>query len=454
MRKKKNQKNLKQLTKQPMSKEKETVKEVKVLPSLACENKNCRIPTLRLSKEIQNQIDYCHSIVGNKEWSGTLIYSFENAKFSIKDLYLEDDTEIVINAEKFLVRDVGTGGSTEFELSNEEMFEQMEYIEAGKRAGLIHTHHNMGAYFSGVDDTELKTNAPNNEIYLSLVVDFQCKPKARLCWNAEIETVMKTNYKFSFLNKITNRKSETTEIQKIVCYVDLDVEFDVDEDLKTKLDSIIESKKPVVRNYYQGHLPFTGITNNYSNKEIGKSNEAGVTVRIVKENYKKKISDVVTEMNKAGVVSSLKFDHDTVTSFLAKWFSFDYNTKKTCWQLFNDAKLITDKDILDTKEDLLAASFEEVFDNHFNEVPTNYEILILSYRIKEVLQHHKDNLAIDRLISVVNDIIDCEIDLLNEPEEEEYDCVSCGNTGLHWGAPCAQCDKGLTINDEWFAAMD
>ena len=75
-------------------------------------------------------------------------------------------------ADKFLIRDVGTSGSTEFDLSNDELCEQMEHVMDGNRVGLIHTHHGLagGAYFSGVDNAELQANTQNHEVYVSLVV--------------------------------------------------------------------------------------------------------------------------------------------------------------------------------------------------------------------------------------------------------------------------------------------
>ena len=62
-------------------------------------------PILKLSSEILNQIQYCHHRVGGDEWSGTLIYSFDDAKISISDFYKQDrKNDIRLTAKKFLLR--------------------------------------------------------------------------------------------------------------------------------------------------------------------------------------------------------------------------------------------------------------------------------------------------------------------------------------------------------------
>ena len=65
--------------------------ESKPLPKLIDVNAETRPIVLKLSKKLQQEMTYCHHVVGDVEWSGTLIYKFENPKMSIEDFYNKED---------------------------------------------------------------------------------------------------------------------------------------------------------------------------------------------------------------------------------------------------------------------------------------------------------------------------------------------------------------------------
>lgn len=98
-----------------------------------------------VTEKLQKQIDFLHSRVGDKEWSGELITS---EKGSINDL---DGWEII--AEDIYLVDVGTSGYTAYEVDKGgfkaadivDMYEKYPgLLEGTQKAHHIHTHHSMG----------------------------------------------------------------------------------------------------------------------------------------------------------------------------------------------------------------------------------------------------------------------------------------------------------------------
>tara|TARA_Y100001938_G_scaffold64255_1_gene89297 strand:+ start:693 stop:1403 length:711 start_codon:yes stop_codon:yes gene_type:complete len=91
------------------------------------------------------------------EWSGPAWYKLE-----------EDEWNLVY----FIPIDLGSHSATEFE--GKDLLKIMKEVQktvdiTGCYQGIIHSHHNMGAFHSGTDDTELKDGA-NRVGYPSLVV--------------------------------------------------------------------------------------------------------------------------------------------------------------------------------------------------------------------------------------------------------------------------------------------
>lgn len=142
-------------------------------------------PTIIISNELQLQIDYLHDRVGEKEWSGILFYD-------VVDGSITDPDNLVIKCTSMYPLDIGSAAYTEYNASSKliDAFEAIEGSEDQKR-GHIHTHHKMGAYFSGTDNDELSENAEHFNYYLSVVVDFKCQPVAKIAIQAESKNTIK-----------------------------------------------------------------------------------------------------------------------------------------------------------------------------------------------------------------------------------------------------------------------
>lgn len=130
------------------------------------------IGTLFISEETQKTIDYLHNNIRGREWAGILIYDIKSGKLAdLKDIILEtiDIYPTVIGSHSYF--EVNTGEA------NLDLYRDIpESLEA--LTGIVHTHHEMGAFFSQEDYKEYTGNAAG--FYLSLVVDCKDTYKARI----------------------------------------------------------------------------------------------------------------------------------------------------------------------------------------------------------------------------------------------------------------------------------
>jgi len=105
-------------------------KDFKFCPLILAEKKG----TLTLTENLQQQIDDFHQYVGNKEWSGILLFTID-----------EGDTfgneELKISAKALYPMDIGSETYTEYELEKTitDVFDiYPQILEENWRMGLIH----------------------------------------------------------------------------------------------------------------------------------------------------------------------------------------------------------------------------------------------------------------------------------------------------------------------------
>jgi hypothetical protein len=144
---------------------------------------------LIITKPLQKIIDYLHYKVGSTEWSGILFYKLIQGNIdTLKDLVFEATFLYPMN--------IGSSAYTEFDY-NGEVVNAYDLFEEGieQSTGLVHSHHNMTAFFSGTDDSELMDNASNYNYYLSLVVNFAHDYAAKLAVPVKSKAVIESSFK-------------------------------------------------------------------------------------------------------------------------------------------------------------------------------------------------------------------------------------------------------------------
>jgi len=146
-------------------------------------------PTILISKEFKDKVDFLHNKVKSVEWSGVLIYKI------IKES-IENPSKFVIEMIDIILMDIGSASYTEYSLSkalteDDYVFDKINSLmnDETLKTGHIHTHHSMSCFFSGTDTKELIDNHTAYNYYLSLIVNFQDIDKwcAKIAFEGEIE---------------------------------------------------------------------------------------------------------------------------------------------------------------------------------------------------------------------------------------------------------------------------
>lgn len=117
---------------------------------------------LIIPAEVQRKIDLLCLKISNIEWSGTLFYD-------ITGNYKENN--LVVTVKDIFLQDIGDGASTSFSESPDLVGYIVDHDLLTCFRGLIHSHHNMQAFFSGVDFDTLKKEALDHNHFVSLVVN-------------------------------------------------------------------------------------------------------------------------------------------------------------------------------------------------------------------------------------------------------------------------------------------
>jgi hypothetical protein len=204
---------------------------------------------LIISKNLSQKVNYLHSVHGKVEWSGALLFSVEEGDIT-------NPSKLILKAQDLYLMDVGSSAYTEYEMGTEitklyAKFPQADqFICAEKgifpwKVGQIHTHHNMGAFFSPTDEKELRTNAPNHSYYLSLIVDWKCEYKARIGIYGSVEEEKTYTWKDGSGNDVkVPTKSKSEKVFEIEC----DIEFEGVDDIAERLKEIKSIKKSKRKN--------------------------------------------------------------------------------------------------------------------------------------------------------------------------------------------------------------
>ena len=192
---------------------------------------------LIITKDVRKKIDQMHDRIGSTEWCGFIFYEKVEGNISDPETYVAKTTDIYM-------MDIGSHSYTESDNHTDDVISMVDRIPAymENRYGLIHTHHNMSAFFSGTDMQELHDNVHLYSYYLSLIVNFDGK------WCAKIAKLIDVN---SSSYTITEEDEEDVLIEipekKVMVTFDLDIEFEqlevYDDVVELRITEIKERKK-------------------------------------------------------------------------------------------------------------------------------------------------------------------------------------------------------------------
>ena len=174
---------------------------------------------LIVTEELERKIRYYLDRFPNTEYSGTLFYKVTG---SFKEMNFE------ITAFDFILQDIGTSTYTEFNMSPDVvayMVGNPELLGEDVYQGLMHSHHTMGAFFSGTDYATLREEGSDRTHFLSLIIDTKGTYQAAITRIVEEEMTATGSARFlTFNEQEASQPISYTFKRKRLEYFMLDVE--------------------------------------------------------------------------------------------------------------------------------------------------------------------------------------------------------------------------------------
>ena len=259
-------------------------------------------PSIIISEEFLKKVEYICSKISTIEWSGVLLYKIEGTMDDVKNL--------IIYPIDILLMDIGSSAHTSFDYDpiviSEAYLENPEWIDNEYRRGLIHSHVNMGVFFSGEDMSELQDNAKFYDFYLSLIVNNKSQMTAKIAFEGEIEKKSKIISKYVNSERITKSLENEETVNEVVLFTaDCDIKLPTIQSIFIQsIDKRIEEiQKSKVKTSYT--RPFsskdTGFMSNYGREIqdeytdfLGYSKNDSFSQKPV-SNYSKKTSEIMSK---------------------------------------------------------------------------------------------------------------------------------------------------------------
>lgn len=214
-----------------------------------------------IPKDVKRQIDYLHLSYPDKEWSGILTYVVDKGDFTtLKDMEFR-----VIG---IYPMDLGKSSYTEFDYNEAlahvyDIFEKDGFELEDIKTGMVHSHHNMKAYFSGTDIDELKTNSKKHNFYLSLVVNVDEDYAAKVAFPSKVDIT--ENHNILDKNGNTISFAKRSKLSESVLDIDLGIEIEQDVSLEDWFkDRIKELKATPSRSYSYNRSNLPAQSNYYN----------------------------------------------------------------------------------------------------------------------------------------------------------------------------------------------
>lgn len=196
---------------------------------------------VQVSQKLQDQIHFLCKEVWNDEWSGMLFYETEGE-------FGQDNFKIVAN--ELFPLDIGTQTYTEYQTSDPELIKfLMANPEArGMKKGHIHSHNNMGVFFSNTDNEELGDNCGFHNFYLSLIVNNKNDMCAKIAFKAKIKSVVNSTLTYKNqdgkdTDKTMTSEKETESILVYKCKVSVPQGGVVEDTFKSRFQELRTIKK-------------------------------------------------------------------------------------------------------------------------------------------------------------------------------------------------------------------
>lgn len=231
--------------------------------------------SITISDKVFDKIKILCNKYNRVEWSGII---WMNLKGTV-----EDPATLEVNIVDFTLLDIGSPAYTEFEISPEIIMpiynKYPEYITM--KYGCIHSHNNMGVFFSGTDTSTLLEQAFIHNFFVSVIVNNNFDKIAKISYQGK--RTIKGKITETFFNrigkillpytKVTEENTEEDVVYVIDCNVNYESELPVDEELNGQIELLEkreeEKKKKATPTYSKGYNNFEGY-NHFDNRDFNK----------------------------------------------------------------------------------------------------------------------------------------------------------------------------------------
>lgn len=197
--------------------------------------KRSNIFKMIIPEEVESKIRYICSKVWDTEWSGVLFYDYSGS-FAKKNLK--------IMCRDILVMDIGSSTYTEFNMSPEVIHYMAEHPSLLTcQTGLIHSHNNMSAFFSGTDQNTLTEEGRDRNNFVSLIVNNAGSYKAAV--TRKVKNIER-KFQYEMFGEGTIEEDTVCSGKEFIEWFDLDIEISGKktsyDDISKRLEEIKVSK--------------------------------------------------------------------------------------------------------------------------------------------------------------------------------------------------------------------
>lgn len=215
---------------------------------------------MNVPQKVEAKIRHLIDKFPHTEWSGILFYTY-SGNF--------EDKSLTITCEDLLLMDIGTAGWTDFHMTpdvaayiaqNPELFTT--------EIGLIHSHHDLTAFFSGQDIQRLREDGNDTNCFVSLVVDTRGTYVAAITRKIRKQKEIKnfgSSYEFFGKGRVSVGEASETQIvsEDVVEYFSLEVNREIVPNKFSELDSRIAEIAALKQKPVTPSLPVTTKGNDH-----------------------------------------------------------------------------------------------------------------------------------------------------------------------------------------------
>jgi len=382
-----------------------------------------------ISKKLQDKINVLCNKIHTIEWSGVLFYK-KKGSF--------EKNNLVITGLDLIPMDIGDAGTTEFDINSDVIDYMLENNMNGNKVfmGLVHSHHNLSAFFSSTDSNTLLEQGKNVNHFVSLIV---CNSGPYV---AAITTHIKATKKYYITKNYESfnatPKVSSDETEEVVEYILSNTLNIKSETLESPYDILIENRLNLIRDDKKKeeeariakgktlYKDYPGLQTGYQNNQYGyqgyNPNRHWGTANIPPKTTPKFEVNPAYKKKETPIYVADIIDDDMGLDIPYGEVTIKNNTVvKTISQLLLGSILVPDK----FDPEVFALTMEKLYDSNFTNIK-HYESFIvtfLDYIINDidegVIETCKD--PVNRTAIVAQSILAAQIqDILQDYPKNKY----------------------------------